>query len=65
MTRDRSVDIAKGLGIILMGYGHAGMPHSSIIFRFHMALFFILSGWCFSDKYLDGIKMCLHLCGKK
>lgn len=47
MTRDRSVDIAKGLGIILMVMGHAGMPHSSIIFRFHMALFFILSGWCF------------------
>lgn len=26
MTRDRSVDIAKGLGIILMVMGHAGSP---------------------------------------
>lgn len=65
MTRDRSVDIAKGLGIILMVMGHAGMPHSSIIFRFHMALFFILSGWCFSDKYLDGIKNVLTFVWKK
>lgn len=65
MTRDRSVDIAKGLGIILMVMGHAGMPHSSIIFRFHMALFFILSGWCFSDKYLDGIKNVLTFVEKK
>ena len=53
MERDKRIDIAKALGIILVVLGHAGFPYSSIIFRFHMALFFILSGWCFSDKYLQ------------
>ena len=56
MQRDIGVDIAKALGIILMVLGHAGMPYSSVIFCFHMALFFVLSGWCFSDKYLENYK---------
>lgn len=38
--RDKRIDIAKAIGIILVVLGHAGAPHSSIFFRFHMALFF-------------------------
>lgn len=33
--RDKSIDIAKAIGIILVVLGHAGMPHSSVMFRFH------------------------------
>lgn len=53
MVRDKKIDIAKAIGIILVVLGHAGIPHSTLIFRFHMALFFALSGWCFNDKNIE------------
>lgn len=47
------IDIAKGIGIILMVVGHT-IPFRSwaghAIFSFHMPLFFILSGWTFRRK---------------
>lgn len=42
-ARDKSVDIAKGVGIILVVWAHTKM--SNLIFSFHMPLFFILSGF--------------------
>lgn len=53
--RDQTIDILKGIGIILMVIGHSGAPvwlHNTI-YSFHMPLFFIASGWFFSEKYLD------------
>lgn len=43
------VDVAKGLGIILVVLGHGLLPHSLhlLIDGFHMPLFFILSGFTF------------------
>lgn len=39
------LDLAKGIGILLMMYGHFGYPFGSDwIYTFHMPLFFILSG---------------------
>jgi fucose 4-O-acetylase-like acetyltransferase len=61
-TRDRTLDVAKGLGIILVVIGHAwrgldsaGMIGNTTLFRvidtliynFHMPLFFLLSGMTF------------------
>lgn len=43
------------MGIILMVVGHNGVPmwmHDSI-YSFHMPLFFIASGWFFSERSLD------------
>ncbi|MCC8049997.1 MAG: acyltransferase family protein [Clostridiales bacterium] len=49
------IDVAKGIGIILVIMGHCFNKSSLIhkwIFSFHMPLFFILSGYCFHvDKY--------------
>jgi fucose 4-O-acetylase-like acetyltransferase len=45
------VDIAKGLGLIFVVFGHMftyGGFLSKIIFSFHMPLFFFLSGYCFN-----------------
>lgn len=44
------VDISKGMGICLMYYGHIGSPEiiNSLIYAFHMPLFFFLSGFVFS-----------------
>lgn len=47
--RDRSYDIAKGIGIICMLLGHEpeiiGYPTQQIFYTFHMPLFFILAGY--------------------
>lgn len=53
MQRDKSVDIAKGIGIILSIFGH--INHSilnAFIYMFHMPLFYFISGYLFNpDKY--------------
>lgn len=49
------IDAAKGLGILLVILGHAGVPSwtKALIFTFHMPLFFFLSGYLFNaGKYL-------------
>lgn len=51
LSRDRSVDIAKGIGIISVVYGHLNCPIHDEIYLFHMPLFFFLSGLFFSTKY--------------
>lgn len=60
-TRDNTLDIVKGLGIILVVIGHAGCPQvlCDIISSFHMPLFFIASGFFFRDLYLDEKKVFL------
>ena len=41
--RDQSLDIMKGIGILLVVFAHV-FHESGIIYQFHMPLFFILSG---------------------
>ena len=51
--RYKHIDAVKGLGIILVVMGHAyGIPHElySIIYSFHMPLFFIISGLVYNEK---------------
>lgn len=48
------IDIAKGMGIILVGIGHTYMPKEICVWinSFHMPLFFILSGMTYKvNKY--------------
>ena len=46
-ARLKWLDIAKGLGILLMVLGHSSVPVvvAKFIWAFHMPLFFIASGW--------------------
>lgn len=37
-NRNISIDIIKGIGIILMVGGHCGMPFTHFIYLFHMKL---------------------------
>lgn len=49
------IDIAKGLGMILVVVGHSGIPNilSAWIWSFHMPLFFFVSGIVFTaSKYI-------------
>lgn len=48
--RNENIDIIKGIGIILMVCGHADAPFTHFIYLFHMAIFFIASGYCFKEK---------------
>jgi len=45
--RDRSVDVAKGILIIMVVIGHSGIDFAKYIYWFHMPVFFILSGLFF------------------
>lgn len=50
--RQTYLDIAKGIGIILMIIGHSFGPQIliKIIYSFHMPLFFLISGYLFNEK---------------
>ena len=57
--RDKRIDIAKGILIMLMVIGHSGCPSylGNLIYSFHMPCFFIISGMLLSDKYFDHISL--------
>ena len=50
--RNVSIDFAKGIGMILVVYAHLVFfePVLTIIYSFHMPLFFIISGILFNEK---------------
>lgn len=52
MKRNAVIDIMKALGIILMVLGHSGFVFTNWIYQFHMAMFFIIAGYCFKDEYI-------------
>lgn len=52
--RDITLDIMKGICIILVVLGHTYTPYiSNFIYLFHVAVFFMISGVCFNEKYLE------------
>ncbi|MCR3757913.1 acyltransferase family protein [Clostridium felsineum] len=52
MERNRSIDIAKGIGILLVLLGHRSIPDIMVkfIYSFHIPLFFLISGYLYRDK---------------
>lgn len=52
-NRNMVVDCMKGALIILVVLGHTYNPMYSIVNYFHVGTFFILSGYCFNQKYTD------------
>lgn len=46
-TRDLSIDVAKGIGILVVIAGHTGL---AMVGTFHMAFFFLLSGYFVTSK---------------
>ena len=47
--RKNYLDYAKGIGIVLVVWGHSGIGLNKYISSFHMPLFFIISGLLYSD----------------
>lgn len=63
--RDATIDILKGTGIVLMVAGHSGVPFTNFIYLFHMAVFFIASGFCYSNRKSETLhNVCLNCIGK-
>ncbi len=56
LKRNEKIDLIKGIGIILMVMGHAGFPATHFIYLFHMAIFFIASGYCYKEQNSSSIK---------
>lgn len=52
ITRDKTIDFVKGFGMLLVLFAHINYiePVHTIIYSFHMPLFFIVSGMLFNDK---------------
>lgn len=48
--RNISIDILKGIGIVLMVLGHINSPLRHFIFSFHMPLFFFVSGYLYKER---------------
>lgn len=63
--RDSVIDFVKGVGIILMVFRHANGPYSDFVLLFHMAIFFIASGWLINLKYSADIPSILVYIKKK
>lgn len=63
--RNEVIDLIKALGIIFMVLGHSGAPISQFIYLFHMAIFFIASGYCYKPAYSEDIPSVLTFIKKK
>jgi fucose 4-O-acetylase-like acetyltransferase len=52
VTREKYIDVVRGIAILLVITGHLGMPSSiqTFIYGFHMPLFFILSGFLYHPE---------------
>ncbi|WP_330687926.1 acyltransferase family protein [Anaerobutyricum hallii] len=53
--RNEQIDVMRGIGILLMVYGHCCRANS-VIALFHMSLFFVISGYCFNDDNCGSIR---------
>lgn len=59
--RNRVVDIMKGIGILLVIYGHTiilndfdlSFYYYNFVFSFHMPVFFFLSGYCYTERLAE------------
>ena len=66
MERLGYIDIVKFIGIFLMVLCHAGMHNgaTSVIYAFHMPLFFFISGYMFNPKKKRKVSSILKSKGK-
>lgn len=54
--RDKKIDLLKGMGIILMVFRHTEAPLSEFVLLFHMAVFFIASGYLFNQSKITDFR---------
>ena len=61
LSRIKSIDIAKGIGILLVVLSHTNHtePLSTLVYSVHMPLFFIISGMMFNPEKYKTVKSLL------
>ena len=64
-SKNELIDIAKGIGIILVVAGHCMEFPKNYIYLFHMPLFFFLSGYCYKEKYNQNLSNIFILLKKR
>ena len=55
--RNTTFDVAKGIGIILILATHAHCPFYKFICLFHVAIFFMISGYFLNEKYWSNYEL--------
>lgn len=60
-----TIDVVKGIGIVLMVIRHARAPFSDFVLLFHMAVFFIASGFLLSCSYAETFSGIIKFVKKK
>ena len=63
--RNKEIDIMRGTAIILMVIGHSGFIYKDYIYLFHMAVFFMISGYLYSPKYSKNLSSVCDLVKKR
>ena len=63
--RNYEIDILKGLAIILFVMGHTNFGGTQFIYLFHMAVFFIASGYFYNSKKIVDFHGFIQYCLKK
>lgn len=59
MKKFKFIDIAKGICIISIIYGHFGIKNvDNIVFMYHVAVFFLISGFTLNVKKYDFSSFC-------
>lgn len=52
LSRNIQIDIIKAVGIILVVMGHSSFPHTHFVYLFHLAIFFIATGYFFKEDHV-------------
>lgn len=63
--KNNTINIMKGLCMILVVAGHANCPFKSFIYLFHVPVFFMISGYLFKSEYFINYKNLLSLFQKR
>lgn len=63
--RNVKIDLVKGIGIIFMIFRHTEAPYSEFVLLFHMALFFISSGYLFNPEKINDLSALIKYIIKK
>lgn len=48
------IDLAKGIGIIMVVWAHANGPYRNYIYQMHMPFFFLISGYLYNNRSGSG-----------
>ncbi len=64
-SRDKTIDILKGIGIIMMTLGHCHAPCRFTFYLFHVAIFFVASGFFLRESNSDDFRSTVKYTVKK